>query len=207
MFIRNQGMTTELAWPFIGLVVIALLLAACGSSSASAPTPAPTDEPPPTLTPEPPTPTSEPATATLEPATPTSEPATPTSEPATPTPEPATATPEPPTPTPEPSSGTSSGGGQSGKNWIDEVFPPGHEKEMDLVMFNCGSCHVWTCTVIGQRTVGYWGTVRANHMDLVSGLGDEDYQLLFDFLAENFNDARPEPEVPEELRSLGCIGQ
>ncbi len=191
MFIRNRGIATQPGWPFIGLVATALLLAACVVPSVPAPTPA-LAEPPPTATPEP-------ATSTPEPPTPTPELPTSTPEPPTPTPEP---------PTPEPTTATSSGGGQSGAtNFMDEIFPPGYERERDLVIYTCGSCHAWACAVIGQRPVEHWKTVQANHKDKASGLDDEEYTLLFDFLAENFNDTKPEPDLPEALRDQGCTTQ
>jgi hypothetical protein len=99
---------------YLGLLVVALILAACGPGPTPEPTATPlppTDTPvatpePPTSTPEPATPTPEPPTSTPEPATPTPEPPTSTPVSATPTPEPPTSTPEPPTPTPEPPTST-----------------------------------------------------------------------------------------------------
>jgi hypothetical protein len=90
---------------------------------------------------------------------------------------------------------------------MDEIFPPGHETERDLVIYTCGSCHAWVCAVIGQRPVEHWTTVQATHKDKASGLDDEEYTLLFDFLAENFNDTKPEPDLPEALRDQGCTTQ
>jgi len=80
------------------LILVSLMMVACGSAETP---------PPPTATPEPPTatpelPTPEPPTPTPEPPTPTPEPPTP--EPPTPIPEPPT--PEPPTPTSEPPTST-----------------------------------------------------------------------------------------------------
>ena len=88
---------------YLGLLVAALILAACGPKAAPEPTATPlppTDTPAPPVTLEPPTSTPEPATATPEPPTSTPEPPTATPEPPTSTPEPPTPTPEPPTPTP-----------------------------------------------------------------------------------------------------------
>ncbi len=79
------------------LILVSLVVVACGAAE----TPAPAPEAP-TATPEPPTPTPEPPTPTPEPPTPTPEPPTPTPEPPTATPAPPTPTSEPPTPTPEP---------------------------------------------------------------------------------------------------------
>lgn len=178
MFVHYKKMTTPPDWRFIGLVVIALLVAACVVQSVPAPTPSPT-EPLPTATPEPPTPT----------------------------PEPPTPTPEPSTPTPEPPTATPTSGAQSGAINMDEIFPPDHETETELLIYTCGSCHSWVCAVIGQRPVEHWRTVQATHKDLVSALSDEEDKLLFDFLAENFNDTKPEPDLPAVLRDQGCTTQ
>jgi hypothetical protein len=34
-----------------------------------------------------------------------------------------------------------------------------------------------------------------------------DYDTLFAYLAENFNNTKPEPELPEPLRQQGCTTQ
>jgi hypothetical protein len=87
---------------------------------------------------------------------------------------------------------------------MDEIFPPGYQTERDLVIFTCGNCHTWVCTVRGQRTVEHWRTVQATHESLFPALSDEQLELLFDFLAEHFNDTKPEPDLPAELQTLGC---
>lgn len=91
----------------IWLLLIALLLAACGGSQAE-PTPTPTKTPTP-LSPAQPAvvteaPTNPPLPATATPVPPTNTPLPPTDTPSPPTdtPAPPTDTPEPPTPTPEP---------------------------------------------------------------------------------------------------------
>jgi|GEM_PF-2541213 len=207
MFLYDRKMTTVAlpGWALVSLVIAVLLLAAC-VSSAAAPTPTPT-EPVPNATPLPPTPTPEPPTATPEPPTPTPEPPTATPEPPTPTPEPPTATSEPPTSTPEPPEATPASESSAGTVNFDEIFPPGHEQQRDLVINSCGNCHSWVCPVIGQRPVDHWTTVKATHRDFVSTMSDEDYDLLFSFLAENFNDTKPLPDLPEALESLGCTTQ
>jgi len=195
MLLPNQQMPARSGWLFIGLIMILLLLAACNSSAALAPTAPPTESP--TATPEPPTATPEPPTATPEPST-----ATP--EPPTPTPAPPTPTPEPPTATPEASGDTAGGGSGSGQVDFDQIFPPGHEPERDSVINSCGRCHSSACPVIGQLSKERWKTVETNHRDYVSGMSDENYALLFIFLAENFNDTKPAPDLPEAMISIGC---
>jgi hypothetical protein len=33
---------------------------------------------------------------------------------------------------------------------------------------------------------------------------EEDYDALFNYLEENFNDTKPEPRLPPQLREQGC---
>jgi hypothetical protein len=87
---------------------------------------------------------------------------------------------------------------------LDQIFPPGHQTERDLVIFNCGNCHPLACAVTGQRTVGHWRSVQATHRGTFTAVSDEKYELLFDFLVENFNDTQPEPDLPAELQGNGC---
>lgn len=103
----------------------------------------------------------------------------------------------------------SSGGSTSSGGGVDftAIFPAGFEAETDMLLFNCGSCHSWVCAVIEQRPETHWNTVQATHRDRVSGLLDSDFEQLFAFLKENFNDQQPEPELPPALRSLGCTTQ
>jgi hypothetical protein len=131
----------------------------------------------------------------------------PTLEPSTPTPRPSTSTPEPPTATLEPPTAEVADTPQSGGSILDQIFPPGSLKERELVLYNCGSCHSWVCAVIGQRAPESWNSTKATHADRVSGLSQDDLDMLFNFLAENFNDTKPEPNLPEELRSQGCTTQ
>lgn len=204
-------MVHRLYW--ISVIVIGLALLAVSCASPVAPTVAPTTppnptSPPPTAVPatvttaatntaEPPTPTLTlvRATATTEPATATSLP-TATSEPATATAE-STATGEAVAATPAAE--------QPGKVNLDKIFPDGKGRE--LVLNNCTACHSFVCVVRGQRTVDHWNTVMATHRPRVSSLSDDDYKVLFDYVKENFNDTKPEPELPVELQSLGCSGQ
>lgn len=80
---------------------------------------------------------------------------------------------------------------------LDAIFPPG--KGRDLVLMNCTTCHGFGIIVRGQRKMGHWETLKRDHRDRVSGLSDGDHNTLFTYLAENFNDTKPEPELPEWL--------
>lgn len=136
-------------------------------------------------------------------AAPSPAPATPTPVPATPTPVPPTPTPVPATPTPAPATPTLASGGQQVN--LDEILPPGEGR--DLLLNNCSTCHPFVCAVRGQRSVEHWEGIKVNHRGSVTSLTDEDYNALFAYLAENFNDTKPEPELPPALRELQCATQ
>lgn len=145
----------------------------------------------------------EQASPLAQPATPTFVPATATSVPATLTSAPAMATPVAATATSAPATATAA----SGTQWVnlDEIFPQG--KGRDLVLNNCTSCHSFVCYVIGQRPVEHWETIKRGHRDKTPSLSSENYDALFAYLAENFNDTKPEPKLPQQLRDLGCVTQ
>ncbi len=95
--------------------------------------------------------------------------------------------------------------GQPGTVDMSKIFPPG--PGMDLLFNNCTSCHSFVCSIIGQRTAGAWQRVKTNHRARVTGMSNADYSTLFDYLAANFNDQKPVPELPPELEQLGCAAQ
>lgn len=70
----------------------------------------------------------------------------------------------------------------------------------DLLLTNCGNCHSPLCPVIGQRAAGHWERVKIQHKSEVSSMSDADYKTLFDYLLANFNDTKPEPALPAEMR-------
>ncbi len=92
--------------------------------------------------------------------------------------------------------------GQPGKVDLDKFLAPGRGR--DLLVENCGGCHTFVCAVIGQRTVGRWENLKLAHRRRVAALSDEDLNLLFAYLEANYNDAKPQPELPPELQGLGC---
>jgi hypothetical protein len=185
----------------------------------------------PVATEQPPTATTVPATATLPPPSATSKP-TLTSLPPTPVPT-TTSTLLPETPTALPTVPKEPGGehdwevtaepwtvvpltataiaspgagdGASSGGSLDAVIPPGEGRE--LLFNNCTACHSVVCSLIGQRTAGNWGTVRAGHSDRVPGLSEADQDILYAYLIENFGDQKPEPDLPPELREQGCSAQ
>ncbi len=98
---------------------------------------------------------------------------------------------------------TSASGTQQVK--LDEIFPPGKGRE--LVLNSCTACHSFACVVLGQRTVEHWQSVKNNHRAMVTSLSEDDYGTLFAYLSQNFNNTKPEPKLPEQLRQQGCTTQ
>ncbi len=200
-------------WSLIALVVIGAFVVSC---AAPPPTPVPTSAPSPTALVKA---TAVPATSTAVPATATSAPSltlpsatatllpTATSRPATavptssPTVRSTTATAAPTVA----ATSVSSSGTQSNKVDMNAILPPG--KGQTLLLNNCTSCHSFVCAIKGQRSVDYWQTIKNGHRDRVSSMSDDDYNTLFSYLAENFNDKKPVPELPPALQDLGCSAQ
>lgn len=85
---------------------------------------------------------------------------------------------------------------------LDAIFPPG--KGRDLVLSTCGNCHPWVCAIKGQRPRTHWATLKATHLGLTPALSDEEYDVLWTYLAEHFNDTSPEPPLPPEFQQLDC---
>ena len=180
--------------------VLALTLA-LGALVASCAVPAlPASVPvPPTATPVLPTPAPVPPTAT--PVPPTPAPVSPTAAPVPPTPAPvpptATAVPRA---TETPSADASTAPQQVS---LEDFLPPGRGR--DLLLMNCGGCHSIVCPLRGQRTAANWARIAQSHaIEKVPSLAEEDHQALFAYLAENFNDTKPEPEIPPQLAGGGC---
>jgi hypothetical protein len=42
-----------------------------------------------------------------------------------------------------------------------------------------------------------WESIRLGHRDTSLALSDIDYNAIFDYLGENFNNTKPEPNLPE----------
>lgn len=86
---------------------------------------------------------------------------------------------------------------------LDAFAPPSRGR--DLVIMNCDYCHSWVCAVRNQRTLDHWVLVENVH----SGRGwvllsDEDWRALFNYLEQNFNDRKPEPNLPPAFKDAGC---
>jgi hypothetical protein len=82
---------------------------------------------------------------------------------------------------------------------VADIFPAGAGR--DLVLNNCASCHNVACAAIGQRTSERWDALRVSHKEHVSGV---DLDVVFGYLKANFNDSRPQPNVPPAFLEGGC---
>ncbi len=82
---------------------------------------------------------------------------------------------------------------------LKDIMPPGPGR--DLALENCGTCHNAGCVVIAQRTVDYWGAIKKNHQVNVPGMSEADYDTLFTYLETNFNDQKPVPDMPPDVKS------
>ncbi len=93
--------------------------------------------------------------------------------------------------------------GGSGENvTLADIFPAGRGR--DLVLNTCGSCHAVACAAQGRRTVARWGDLKTGHKDTVTGISSADYDALFAYLEEHFNDTTPEPRIPAKFLEQGC---
>ena len=88
---------------------------------------------------------------------------------------------------------------------IGDLFPEGDGRA--LVLNNCSACHAVACSTIGQRTESRWNAIRSAHIDRLPGLSAADMETLFGYLAANFNDSMPEPNVPQAFLVQGCTPQ
>jgi hypothetical protein len=82
------------------------------------------------------------------------------------------------------------------------VFPAGAGR--DQVLNSCGSCHSAVCVTRGQRSKERWESVKDSHKDKLPNTSATELNEMFSYLAANFNESKPEPEVPAELLAQGC---
>ena len=81
---------------------------------------------------------------------------------------------------------------------VADLFPPGPGR--DQVLNNCGSCHNLACATIGQRPAARWDALRDSHRDKVS----DGLDAMFAYLKANFDESKPEPQVPSRFLEGGC---
>ena len=77
------------------------------------------------------------------------------------------------------------------------IFPAGPGR--DLVLNNCQNCHTFAPIVILQMDQGAWQRNSLDHRQRVTTLTDEEFTVLYEYLAANFNPSRPVPTLPKEL--------
>jgi hypothetical protein len=80
------------------------------------------------------------------------------------------------------------------------MFPPGEGR--NLVINNCSACHSFVRIVAAQRPKSAWVMVKAKMRPNVPSLTDEEANTLFNYLAENFNDTKPAPCLPDWYKPL-----
>jgi cytochrome c5 len=85
---------------------------------------------------------------------------------------------------------------------VTSIFPPGPGR--DMVLNTCGSCHPVVCSARGQRTAERWESIKEGHKDKLTGASSADLNVMFSYLKANFNDTKPEPQIPAELLQQGC---
>lgn len=85
---------------------------------------------------------------------------------------------------------------------LDDFAPPARGR--DLLIQNCNACHSFACAIRGRRTLEHIQNIKRDMRDKVSGLTDEDYDTLFAYLEENFDNTKPEPKLPPQLVQQGC---
>lgn len=116
---------------------------------------------------------------------------------ATATPLPATATPLPATPTPLPATPTPAR--ETTRLNLNEFFPPGEGQ--DLVFQNCGNCHNLGAIVVVQFTEEQWQTNANCHWVRFTGLSEEDFETIYNYLKTHFYPGQQRPDIPEEFLS------
>jgi len=83
------------------------------------------------------------------------------------------------------------------KGNMDQIFPPGPGR--DLVLNNCQNCHTFVPIVILQMEEAAWTRNSVDHRPRVTGLSDDEFKTLYDYLKANFNPQHPVPRLPQEL--------
>jgi hypothetical protein len=79
-------------------------------------------------------------------------------------------------------------------NW-DSIFPPSEART--LVFLNCNLCHSILYPVYTQRSAQRWQVVMMRHVSRLPTLRADELSVIFAYLAENFNDTKPVPPVPQ----------
>ena len=80
---------------------------------------------------------------------------------------------------------------------LDEIFPQGPGR--DLVLENCQNCHTFVPIVVLQMEKDAWLRNSLDHRERVTGLTDEQFKTVYEYLTTNFGPHRPVPRLPKEL--------
>jgi mono/diheme cytochrome c family protein len=96
-------------------------------------------------------------------------------------------------PATQPSPGAAAGAGQPAPKTWAEVFPAGDGK--DAALQSCGTCHGFDRLVLGQKSAERWKSVKASHTDKAGGLSDQQLDVVFTYLSQQFGPDKPEPNI------------
>ncbi len=77
---------------------------------------------------------------------------------------------------------------------LDDYLPKGAGR--DLMLRDCTSCHSFVPIVTDQRPNERWQSLKNDHRDKAPGTSEADYNTVFAYLMENFNNTKPEPKFP-----------
>ncbi len=80
---------------------------------------------------------------------------------------------------------------------IRDVLPAGPGRE--LVLNNCQSCHVLVPILVLRMDAAAWYRNSLEHRERVEALGDEEFEILYDYLSSEFTPDRPVPKLPAAL--------
>ncbi len=78
---------------------------------------------------------------------------------------------------------------------LDDYLPKGAGR--DLMLRDCTSCHSFVPIVTDQRPNERWQSLKNDHRDKAPGTSEADYNTVFAYLMENFNNTKPEPKFPD----------
>jgi cytochrome c5 len=80
---------------------------------------------------------------------------------------------------------------------LEAIFPQGPGR--DLVLENCQNCHTFVPIVVLQMDKDAWTRNSLDHRERVTGLTDDQFKTVYEYLTANFGPHRPVPRLPKEL--------
>ncbi len=88
--------------------------------------------------------------------------------------------------------------GTFGQAEVNQIFPPG--RGQDLIFRACVNCHNWVPIALAQMTPEDWQRNAMTHRNRVSGLTDEEFNFLYQYLQTNFApNHQPPDNIPQDL--------